>query len=150
MLRTNSKKAKENIRLWILANYTPEDYANAFQTETGEYTLENFPEVAASIMDTFHKEKRLDVKEKGVDVRRYGLEIAFIDWMQGLPSILDIYSLAVGWSASEILGDWLEETTEGKEAYSKKDEDGQKAMKTALHLVFREIQAGVKKFNEHK
>lgn len=143
MLRTNSKKAKENIRLWILANYTPEDYANAFQTETGEYTPENFPEVAASIIDAFHK-------EKGFDVRRYGLEIAFIDWMQGLPSILGTLSL-LGWETAEILGDWLEETAEEKEAYNKKDEDGQKAMKTALHLVFREIQAGVEKFNrEHK
>ena len=143
MLRTNSKKAKENIRLWILANYMPEDYANAFQTETGEYTLENFPEVAASIMDTFHK-------EKGFDVRRYGLEIAFIDWMQGLPSILETLSL-LGWEVAEFLGGWLEETAEEKEAYSKKDETGEKAMKTALHLVFREIQAGVEKFNrEHK
>lgn len=142
MLRTNSKKAKENIRLWILANYTPEDYANAFQTETGEYTSENFPEVAANIMGVFHK-------EKGLDVRRYGLEIAFIDWMQGLPSILGTLSL-LGWEVTEILGNWLEETAEEKEAYSKKDEDGQKAMETALHLVFREIQAGVEKFNEHK
>lgn len=142
MLRTNSKKAKENIRLWILANYMPEDYANAFQTETGEYTPENFPEVAASIMCVFHK-------EKGLDVRRYGLEIAFIDWMQGLPSILGTLSL-LGWEAAEILGNWLEETAEEKEAYSKKDEDGEKAMKTALHLVFREIQAGAEKFNEYK
>lgn len=140
MLRTNSRKAKENIRLWILANYTPEDYTDAFQTETGEYTPENFPAVSASIMDVFHK-------EKGVDVRRYGLEIAFTDWMQGLPSILDIYSLLGGWSVSEILAEWLEETETEKEAYSKKDEDGIKAMETALHLVFREIQAGVKKFN---
>lgn len=143
MLRTNSKKAKENIRLWILANYIPEDYTNAFQTETGEYTPENFPEVAASIMDTFHN-------EKGFDVRRYGLEIAFIDWMQGLPSILKTLPLLHGWEVAEILGDWLEETTEEKEAYSRKDEDGEKAMKTALHLVFREIQAGAEKFNEHK
>lgn len=143
MLRTNSKKAKENIRLWILANYMPEDYANAFQTETGEYTLKNFPEVAASIMDSFHK-------EKGFDVRHYGLELAFIDWMQGLPSILGTFPL-LNWEASEILGGWLEETAEEKEAYSKKDETGEKAMKTALHLVFREIQAGVEKFNkEHK
>lgn len=143
MLRTNNKKVKENIRIWILANYTPEDYANAFQTETGKYTLENFPEVAASIMDTFHK-------EKGVDVRRYGLEIAFTDWMQGLPSILKTLSL-LGWEVAEILGGWLEETAEEKEAYSKKDETGEKAMKTALHLVFREIQIGVEKFNrEHK
>lgn len=140
MLRTNSKKAKENIRLWILANYMPEDYTDAFQTETGEYTLENFPEVAANIMGVFHK-------EKGVDVRRYGLEIAFTDWMQGLPSILDIYSLLGGWSVSEILAEWLEETETEKEAYSKKDEDGEKAMKTALHLVFHEIQAGSEKFN---
>lgn len=139
MLRTNNKKVKENIRIWILANYTPEDYANAFQTETGKYTLENFPEVAASIMDTFHK-------EKGVDVRRYGLEIAFTDWMQGLPSILKTLSL-LGWEVAEILGGWLEETAEEKEAYSKKDETGEKAMKTALHLVFREIQIGVEKFN---
>lgn len=142
MLRTNSKKAKENIRIWILANYTPEDYANAFQTETGEYMPENFPAVSASIMDVFHK-------EKGVNVRRYGLEIAFIDWMQGLPSILETFSL-LGWEVTEILGNWLEETAEEKEAYSKKDEDGQKAMKTALHLVFREIKAGLEKFNEHK
>lgn len=142
MLRTNSKKAKENIRIWILANYTPEDYANAFQTETGEYMPENFPAVSASIMDVFHK-------EKGVYVRRYGLEIAFIDWMQGLPSILETFSL-LGWEVTEILGNWLEETAEEKEAYSKKDEDGQKAMKTALHLVFREIKAGLEKFNEHK
>lgn len=142
MLRTNSKKAKENIRIWILANYTPEDYANAFQTETGEYMPENFPAVSASIMDVFHK-------EKGVDVRRYGLEIAFIDWMQGLPSILETFSL-LGWEVTEILGNWLEETAEEKEAYSKKDEDGQKAMKIALHLVFREIKAGLEKFNEHK
>lgn len=139
MLRTNSKKAKENIRIWILANYTPEDYANAFQTETGEYMPENFPAVSASIMDVFHK-------EKGVDVRRYGLEIAFIDWMQGLPSILETFSL-LGWEVTEILAEWLEETETEKEAYSKKDEDGIKAMETALHLVFREIQAGVKKFN---
>lgn len=140
MLRTNSKKAKENIRLWILANYTPEDYTNAFQTETGEYTPENFPEVAASIMDAFRK-------EKGFDVHRYGLEIAFIDWMQGLPSILETLSLLGGWKVAEILGNWLEETAEEKEAYSKKDETGQKAMETALHLVFREIQAGAEKFN---
>lgn len=140
MLRTNSRKAKENTRLWILANYMPEDYADAFQTETGEYTPENFPEVSASIMDTFRK-------EKGFDVRRYGLEIAFTDWMQGLPSILHTYPLLGGWSVSEIFGDWLEETTEEKEAYSKKDEDGEKAMKTALHLVFHEIQAGSEKFN---
>ena len=143
MLRTNSKKAKENIRIWILANYTPEDYANAFQTETGEYMPENFPAVSASIMDVFHK-------EKGVDVRRYGLEIAFTDWMQGLPSILKTLSL-LGWEVAEILGVWLEETAEEKEAYSKKDETGEKAMKTALHLVFREIQIGAEKFNrEHK
>ena len=143
MLRTNSKKAKENIRLWILANYIPENYANAFQTGTGEYMPENFPEVAASIMDAFHK-------EKGFDVRRYGLEIAFIDWMQGLPSILETLTLLHGWEVAEILGNWLEETAEEKEAYSKKDEDGKKAMETALHLVFREIQAGAEKFNEHK
>lgn len=140
MLRTNSKKAKENIRLWILANYMPEDYADAFQTETGEYTPDNFPEVAANIMSVFHK-------EKGFDVRRYGLEIAFIDWMQGLPSILETFPLLHGWEVAEILGDWLEETAEEKEAYSKKDETGEKTMETALHLVFREIQAGLEKFN---
>lgn len=140
MLRTNSKKAKENIRLWILANYMPEGYTDAFQTETGEYALEDFPEVSASIMDAFRK-------EKGFDVRRYGLQIAFIDWMQGLPSILETFPLLGGWGVTEILGDWLEETAEEKETYNKKDEDGEKAMKMALHLVFREIQAGAEKFN---
>lgn len=143
MLRSNSKKVKENIRLWILANYTPEGYTNAFQTETGDYIPEDFQKVSASIMDAFHEEKRFDV-------RRYGLESAFVDWAQGLPSILNVYPLLCDWSVVEILGEWLEETTEEKEAYSKKDETGEKAMKTALHLVFREVLASSEKFNKER
>ena len=49
MLRTNSKKAVENIRAYIVDNFTPEGYTDNPPQE--------FPKIAAFILDTFRSEK---------------------------------------------------------------------------------------------
>ena len=49
MLRTNSKKAAENIRAYIVEGFTPEGYTDNPPQE--------FPEIAAFILDTFRSEK---------------------------------------------------------------------------------------------
>lgn len=49
MLKTNSKKAAENIRNYIMNNFTPEGYTDNPPQE--------FPETASFILDTFRSEK---------------------------------------------------------------------------------------------
>lgn len=49
MLRTNSKKAAENIRAYIVNGFTPEGYTDNPPQE--------FPKIAAFILDTFRSEK---------------------------------------------------------------------------------------------
>lgn len=49
MLRTNSKKAAENIRAYIVEGFTPEGYTDNPPQE--------FPKIAAFILDTFRSEK---------------------------------------------------------------------------------------------
>lgn len=75
MLRTNSKKAAENIRVHIMGNFTPEGYTDD--------QPQKFPEIAAFILDTFRSEKYGCPQ----DVRYYhGSEAAaFADWCAGLP-----------------------------------------------------------------
>ena len=79
MLKTNSKKAKENLKNYIIENFTPEGY-----TETPP---EEWHEIAAFILNTFRSEK-YHLKE---DFRYYKNNefAAFLDWAQGLPSVLD-------------------------------------------------------------
>lgn len=78
MLKTNSKKAAENIRTYIITNFTPENYTDQ------EFTT--FQEIAAFILDNFRAEKFND------NMRLYyrnNEAAAFTDWCSGLPSLLD-------------------------------------------------------------
>lgn len=49
MLKTNSKKAAENIRAYIVDNFTPENYTDNPPQE--------WPKIAAFILNTFRNEK---------------------------------------------------------------------------------------------
>lgn len=49
MLKTNSKKAAENIRAYIVNNFTPEGYT--------DNPPKDFSKIAAFILDTFRREK---------------------------------------------------------------------------------------------
>ena len=103
MLRTNSKKAAENIRAYIVDGFAPEGYTDNPPQE--------FPKIAAFILDIFRSEK-YHLPE---DCRYYhGCELsAFRDWCSGLPSVFDTCYF-YNRSAVDDLGAILEETEQEK------------------------------------
>ena len=125
MLKTNSKKALENIRSYIVDNFTPDNYdlepSNDFAT------------VAKVIYNCFIEEK------SGInDWGRASESVIFDDWMQGLPSIFnaDYYNHC---TALDDLGVILEETEAEQARFTETD-----AEKLLTSLIFREIKKAVK------
>lgn len=127
MLKTNSKKARENVRAYVLENVTVENYD---LPDPG-----TFEEAAAIIMDTFRFQRWNSIE----DFRYYKTEKnSFIEWCQGLPSILDT-CYYYNRSAVEDLAAILEETPTEAARYS---ETEAAAMLTSL--IYRELLKGVK------
>jgi len=107
MLKTNSKKARENIKNYIVENFTPENYTDTPPTE--------WHEIAVFIYETF-KEEKWNCSE---DFRYYRNNEwkAFLDWCSGLPSVLDTCYF-YNRSAVEDLGTVLEETEQERKQYA--------------------------------
>lgn len=124
MLRT--KKANENIRAYIMDNFTPENYT--------DNPPNDFPEVAAFILDIFRKEKLSDFRYR--DCNEFA---AFTDWCQGLPSVLNT-CYYYNRSAVDDLGAILEETAEEKARFSE-----QEAERRLTWLIYRELSKGAVK-----
>ena len=129
MLKTNSKQAAENIRAYIVDNFTPEGYTDNPPQE--------FPEIAAFILATFRSEKCWCLQ----DVRYYhGCEfLAFRDWCAGLTGVLDT-CYYYNRSAVDDLGAILEETDEEKARYTE-----QQAEQLLTDLISRELLKGAAK-----
>lgn len=129
MLKTNSKKARENIRRYIMENVNTEGRELEKEPET-------FPEVAAFVLDTFRTEKYWCIQ----DFRYYGgsEQKAFTDWAAGLPSVLDTCYF---WNRSAVddLAEILEESETEKARYTESD-----AEKTLTYLIYRELLEGAK------
>ena len=131
MLRTNSKKANENIRAYIMDNFTPENYT--------DNPPKDFPEVAAFILAVFRKEKMSDFRY------HHGNEFAaFTDWCQGLPAVLDT-CYYYNRSAVDDLGRILEETAAEKARFSE-----QEAERRLTWLIYRELGKGAAKREAQK
>lgn len=130
MLKTNTKKARENIRNYIVEHFDPCGYDVNQEPE-------NFSEIARIILETFAEEKPYSTKY----IYRYHLsdEKVFTDWCQGLPSILDT-CYYYNRSAVDDLGAILEETEAEKAKYSESD-----AERLLTHLIFRELMKGAEK-----
>lgn len=124
MLRT--KKANENIRAYIMDNFTPENYTNN--------PPKDFPEVAAFILDIFRREKMSDFRYH--DCNEFA---AFTDWCQGLPSVLNT-CYYYNRSAVDDLGAILEETAEEKARFSEPE-----AERRLTWLIYRELSKGAAK-----
>lgn len=125
MLKSNSKKAKENIRNYIMDNFTPEGYADT--------PPEEWSETAAFILETFRSEKY----SRPEDRRYYNNSecSAFVDWCAGLPSVLDTCYF-YNRSAVDDLGDILEETETERNKHTETD-----AEQCLTRLIYRTLKA---------
>lgn len=118
MLRTNSKQARENIRQYIIENFTPENYT--------EENIQGFENVAKFILDVF---KREYYNVTG----RYTQAEAFKNWCSGLPSVLDT-CYYYNRSAVEDVKNILDETDAEANKYTE-----QQAEELLTGLIYREL-----------
>lgn len=135
MLRTNSKKAMENIRKEITDSY---EAANEYYTFEGREAKTNFNDICSDILEAFRIEK-LENDCYYIAGRASKSEM-FIDWMQGLPTAFPVADDIFLRSAVDFLGTVLEETEEEKNRYT-----DEKAEKLACSLLFRELEKGARK-----
>lgn len=126
MLKTNTRKARENIRAYIVNNFDASSY-----TETPP---ETFPAIADYILETFRDEKcKYDLRYKAGRISEQEL---FFDWAAGLPSLLDT-CYYYNRSAVNDLGAILEESESEKARYSESD-----AERLLTTLIYRELIKG--------
>lgn len=125
MLKTNSKKARENIRAYIMDNENTAEYADA--------TCSTFEEVAAAIYADFDRVTNTPIN------RRTSLQDRFAEYAAGLPSIIDT-CYYYNRSALDDLANILEETDAEKAKYTE-----EQAEKMLSYLIFREIERSARK-----
>lgn len=125
MLKTNSKKAAENIRAYIMDRFTPDGYTDNSPQE--------YPEIARFILATFRHEKDLPQNFRYYQNNELA---AFTDWCAGLTGVLDT-CYYYNRSAVDDLGAILEETEEEKARYTEEH-----AEKTLTTLIYRELTRG--------
>lgn len=119
MLRTNSKKATENIRAYIEENFDCTGYELEKEPET-------FKEKACFILKTCRAEKRYS----SFNMSDYKI---FEAWCQGLPSLLDT-CYYYNRSAVDDLAEILEETAEEKNRFTESE-----AEEKLTYLIYREL-----------
>lgn len=117
MLRSNTKKVIERIRSYVLEN--------AMDYECEQF--EDFKAASVYIGNAFYNEKMK------YNNRRINRQDLFVEWLSGLPSVLDP-TYYYKESAIDLLGDMLEETEEEKSRYEEME-----AEILLSKLIYREI-----------
>lgn len=139
MLRTNSKKAKQNIQKYIIDNFDSTNYKPDFDyidqaiedNAAGRRNVDIFSLIAHAIDTTFEAEKcRFDNRYTAGRISRFEL---FEDWCSGLPSILDT-CYYYNRNAVDDLGAILEEAETEKAKYNETQ-----AEELLTRLIYREI-----------
>lgn len=129
MLKTNSKKARENIHNYIIENFTPENYTDTPPTD--------YHGIATFIYDCFVRQAWDTIEQK-----RYfsGNEWkAFLHWASGLPSVLDTCYF-YNRSAVEDLGNILEQTETERNKYEESAAENLLTM-----LIYNELKKEIRK-----
>lgn len=133
MLKTNSKKAEQNIRAYILAHYDGSNYAPESDSVNGG----DFSQVAKFILDIFDREKYYN--DAYAQAHHIPKAQIFAEWCAGLPSVLDT-CYYYNRSAVDDLAAILEESDEEKSRYN----DAQ-AEEFLTRLIWRELCKGATK-----
>lgn len=118
MLRTNSKKARENLREYIRNIYDGTNYENAPEDNAP------FEQIAAFILNTYESEKYRNRGNK---------QDLFVEWCSGLPSVIDT-CYYYNRSAVDDLGAILEETETEKARF-----DESAAENMLSRLIYMEL-----------
>lgn len=126
MLRCNSKKAKENLRKYIVDNYCPDNFANAPDVTADYESIRTF------IVNDFKS-----THWNSAEDRRYYKNMfnAFEAWCSGLPSVLDT-CYYYNRSACDDIAMLLEETDEERAKYK---ENESRAEHVLTSLLYREL-----------
>ncbi len=133
MLKTNSKKAIENIKKYVcdhvdFTGYDQYAYVEKFEEDAKHgKQIDLFSIYAHAIYDCFYNEM---VK---YDNRKMSIQNFFIEWCQGLPSILDT-CYYYNRSAVDDLASILEENEREKKRFTEC-----RAEEVLTYLIFREI-----------
>lgn len=122
MLKSNTKRARENIRAYITDSC--EDYLRERYDRDDELT---FDELARLIMQTFKAEQGYEVTR-----RQRRVQDAFLGWGSGLAcgGLFNYYITC----AKDCLGDILEETQEERDKYTE-----EQAENYLGYLIYREV-----------
>lgn len=126
MLKSNSKKAKENIQNYIINNF---DYSN-YEVETEPTT---FKEIAQFIYRTFRSEKYSTMED--FKYYHHNEFNAFSAWCSGLPSVLDT-CYYYNRSAVEDLAAILEENEAEKSKFTESEAENR-----LTQLIYKTIKA---------
>ena len=125
MLKTNSKKARENIKNYIIDHYD----GCGYDPGTLEADAKTLAEISAVILTDLKRVKGYEV----LRYTRYTWEAAFEDYAAGLPGLIDT-CYYYNRSAVDDLGALLEETETEKARYTESD-----AEKMLSKLIYREL-----------
>ena len=123
-LKTNSRKARENVKQYILDNVDFSSYMMPYIDKA------NFPKIARNILLIFRAEKCYEIE------KNYNEFPTFLSWTQGLPSVLDC-CFWYNRSAVDDLSAILEETEEEKAKYNEEE-----AGLLLVKLIYRELVIG--------
>ena len=134
MLKTNSRKARENIQAYIIECSNCTDYDPATNVET-QLTFDTFEGYAAHIWNCF-----LDTHMSG-SAREYELHVngtwqnCFESWLRGLPGVIDSGDWLLGYNAAKnVLARLLEESDAERDKYT-----NDQAEHVLSYLIYREI-----------
>lgn len=131
MLKTNTKKARENIRKYIINIYDDTEDYNHHNIDTNKQTFE---EIAEVIKEVFKLEKLNNENARQYYYRKnYSMYEVFKEWCQGLPTIIDT-CYYYNRSAIKDLGDILEETEEERSRFTEAE-----AEEKLTYLIYREM-----------
>lgn len=128
MLKTNSKKARENVRAYIMERENVAEYAENISNDP------TFEEIAAAIYADFYRVYNSDYVKKTYAPADY-----FAEWAAGLPGILDT-CYYYNRSAVDDLAAILEETETEKARYTE-----EKAENYLTYLIYSEIVKAIRK-----
>lgn len=125
-MKTTTREARQNIRQYILDHFDPCGY-----DFTGPCTFQN---VSRFILEVHASEKQYSPEYQAA--KGFTNEAGFMDWCQGLPSVLDT-CYYYNRSAVDDLGEILEQSEREKAKYTE-----QEAEQLLTHLIYRELKRG--------